>query len=199
MMPWEHVAVGYVAYSLFVHAIYRDSPTGTETLAVVFTSLLPDLIDKPLAWQLGVFDGGYALGHSVFFAVPLVLAVGLIARSREQPRVGWAFGIGYLLHFPADVIPSYFLDGDLSIHHHLWPIGGGGSSHGSFFAGFMDNFGPYALWAIEELASGDPSPLLLFLLGLATLTFLLWLYDGLPVAREGYLWMRRAYHRLRKD
>lgn len=199
MMPWEHAATGYIAYSLFVHAVYRDSPTGRETIVVMFASILPDLIDKPLAWQFGIFEGGYALGHSIFFAVPLVVAVGLLTSSRGRPRFGWAFGIGYLLHFPADVIPPYLMYGRLTIHHHLWPISGGGSAQGSLFGGFMDNFGVYVQYVIRESSTGDPSPLVLFLLGLAGFTFLLWIYDGMPVAREGYHWIRRIYRKSRMN
>lgn len=190
MMPWDHAIVGYIAYSLFVHAVYRNSPTGRETIVVVFASLFPDLIDKPLAWQFGVFEGGYALAHSIFFAVPLSLAVAVLAYDRGRPRVGLAFGIGYLLHLSGDVVPSYVTDGELEIDNLLWPIGGGGSEQDSFFEGFITNFVPYARGIGGELLSGDPDSYVLFLLGIGGFGFLLWLYDGMPVVREGYTGIR---------
>lgn len=185
-MPWDHAIVAYIAYSLFLHTVYRDSPTGRDTIIVVFASLLPDLIDKPLAWQFGVFEGGYALAHSIFFAVPLSLAVVALAYARGRPRIGLAFGIGYLLHLSGDVVPSYITDGELEIENVLWPIGGGGSEQNSFFEGFMSNFVPYAHALGGQLLSGDPDSYVLFLLGLGGFGFLLWLYDGMPVVRDGY-------------
>lgn len=192
MMPWDHAIIAYIAYSLFVHAVYRDSPTGREAIIVVFASQFPDLVDKTLAWQFGVFDGGYALGHSIFFAIPLALAIAVLAYSRGRPRFGWAFGIGYLFHLPFDVLPSYFQEGELPIHQLLWPIGGGGSEQDSLLEGFIGDFVPYARWLGGELLSGDPDPYVLFLLGLGGFAFLLWLYDGMPIVREGYYSIRRA-------
>ena len=49
MMPRERVLVGYIVYSLFANTVYRDSPTSKEIIVVVFASVLPDLIHKPLA------------------------------------------------------------------------------------------------------------------------------------------------------
>lgn len=189
-MPWEHAIVGYIAYSLFVHAVYWDSPTGRETLLVVFASLFPDLIDKSLAWQFGLFDGGYALAHSIFFAVPLSLAVVALAYDRGRPRVGLAFGIGYLLHLSGDVVPSYITDGELKIDRALWPIRKAGSQQDSLFDGFITFFVPYVRSLGGQLLSGDPDSYVLFLLGLSGFGFLLWLYDGMPVVREGYIKIR---------
>ncbi len=187
MMPWEHAVIGYVGYSLFVHAIYRDSPTGRETLVVVFASILPDLIDKPLAWELGLFESGYALGHSIFFAVPLSIAVGVFAYRRGHPRKGWAFAIGYLLHTPFDIIPNYIRYGVAPIDRALWPLrraGEGQRDAGGFRESFTDNMASYASVILEQLTSGEPSPYLLFLLGLFAFAFLLWIYDGMPVLSE---------------
>ena len=190
MMPWEHAAMGYVAFSLFVHALYRDSPTARETLVVVFASILPDLIDKPLAWEFGVFEGGRALGHSIFFAVPLSLAVLAIAMSRGVPRLGWAFAIGYLLHLPADVFQSWMTGGEFSLHSILWPIGGSDSGHDGFTDGFVHNFIGYIEYLITEFAAGNPEPYALMLLGMAVLTVALWVYDGMPVAAETVQYLR---------
>lgn len=199
MMPWEHAAIGYVVYSLFVHAAYRAPPTGRETLVVVFASILPDLIDKPLAWQFHVFDGGRALGHSIFFATSLSLAVLMLAYNRGRPKLGMAFSFGYLLHLPADVFPSYLQGGDPSWHVVLWPINGGGGQHESFTAGFLDNFTEYVGIVVTELASGDPSPYVLLLVGLAILTVVLWIYDGMPILRELYFGLQRVLNSSNSD
>ncbi|MXV64426.1 metal-dependent hydrolase [Natronorubrum sp. JWXQ-INN-674] len=182
MWPWEHAIMGYLVYSLFCHTVFRDSPGGLEAFAVVFASVLPDLIDKPLAWEYGVFDVGYAIGHSIFFAVPLSIIVGLIARSAGRPRAGLAFALGYLIHLPADVLDAYLRDDVVQFELMLWPIAtvdGDDPSHG-----FLDYFGQLFGRYQSELLAGDLSTYLWLQLGMALFALSLWLYDGAPVLRE---------------
>ena len=182
MWPWEHAIVGYLVYSLFCHAVYRDSPGGLEAFAVVFASVLPDLVDKLLAWEFGVFAGGYAIGHSIFAAVPLAIAVGLLARSRGRGRAGAAFGIGHLLHLPADVIDTSVREGVLLPELMFWPavvIEDPGADRG-----FVDQFLRFFARYQRELFAGDLPTYFRVQIGLALFTFLLWLYDGAPVLRE---------------
>ncbi|THE62896.1 metal-dependent hydrolase [Salinadaptatus halalkaliphilus] len=184
MWPWEHAIVGYLAYSLFAHLYYRASPNGLEAFAVVFASVLPDLIDKPLAWEYGVFETGYALGHSIFFAVPLSIAVGLLARRVGRGRAGVAFGVGYLLHLPADVLDTYVRGGQLAFNVMLWPVDpiepGHGHEHTDFLGEFTRLFGRYS----QELLAGELSTYMWIQTGLAGLAVLVWLADGAPVLRE---------------
>ncbi|SEH10663.1 LexA-binding, inner membrane-associated putative hydrolase [Natronorubrum sediminis] len=182
MWPWEHAIVGYLAYSLFCHTVYRDSPGGLEAFAVVFASVLPDLIDKPLAWEYGIFDSGYALGHSIFFAVPLSLFVGIVAHSLGRPRTGLAFGLGYLLHLPSDVVDAYVREGVYQPELMYWPVETTGS-HGhsrNFLEQFFLLFSQYQ----SELLAGDLSTYMWIQIGMASGAALLWLYDGAPVLRE---------------
>ncbi|MFP8954024.1 metal-dependent hydrolase [Natrialbaceae archaeon A-arb3/5] len=182
MWPWEHAIVGYLAYSLFSHLYYRRSPTGLEAFSAVFASVLPDLIDKPLAWEFGVFDVGYALGHSIFFAVPLSILVGLLASRVGRTGAGIAFGLGYLLHLPADVLDGYLRGGRVRTELMLWPVetlDSPGERTG-FVDEFTRIFGAYQ----QDLLAGDLSTYMWAQLGLAGLVFLLWLYDGAPVLRE---------------
>ena len=183
MWPWEHVVLGYVAYSLFCHAYFREAPGGFEAFAVAFASVLPDLIDKPLAWEFGVFDVGYAVGHSIFFAVPLSIFVGLLARSAGRSRAGLAFGLGYLVHLPADVIDAYVREDAYQPELMLWPVAtveGGGTTDRGFRDQFLHLFSGYH----QELLAGDLPTYLWIQFGLAGFTALLWLYDGAPVLRE---------------
>ncbi|WIV67507.1 metal-dependent hydrolase [Natrialbaceae archaeon AArc-T1-2] len=182
MWPWEHAIVGYLAYSVFSHLYYRSSPTALETVVVVIASVLPDVIDKPLAWEFGVFESGYALGHSIFVAVPLAIVVGAIAHSRGRQRVGVAFGIGYLLHPPADVLDGYARGGEVHLDVMLWPVAPVESAgkHTGFVAEFWRLFGQYH----HQLLAGELSTYLWLQFGLAGGAFLLWLADGAPVLRE---------------
>jgi len=181
MWPWEHAAVGYLAYSLFCHAYYRDSPGGLDAFAVVFASVLPDLIDKPLAYQFGVFDTGYALGHSIFFAVPLAVVIGIGTRQLGRPRAGLAFGVGYLLHLPGDFVPHY-LRGSERFNRVLWPVRDAPGNPGT--DGLADLTWLYFVEYWAALTSGDPPTYLIVQTGMVLFTGLLWLYDGAPVLRE---------------
>ncbi len=71
------------------------SPGEGPALAAVFGAALPDLIDKPI-WFVGVVDVGRTIGHSLLFAVPLVVLAWAVARSRGRELLGVAFAIGYL-------------------------------------------------------------------------------------------------------
>ena len=197
MWPWEHAILGYVVYSLFCHAYYRDSPGGLEAFTVVFASVLPDIIDKPLAWEFGVFDSGYALGHSLFFAIPLSIAVGLLARRAGRGRAGLAFAIGYLLHLPADVLDGYLRGDVVDFGILFWPVerGAGFGHERDLYSQFLHHFGQYQ----TELAASDPSTYILAQLALAGFAALLWLVDGAPVLRECLVACGRVGKRLASE
>lgn len=180
MFPWEHVIVGYVAFSVLSRLLYRKPPGEWAALMVVFGSLLPDLVDKPLAWQYGVFETSDALVHSVFFAVPVCAAFWLLARRRGRGSVGAGLTTGYLLHLPADVIPYYFMTGRWWPERILWPYRTAPPTSGTEFGPHMLVYvGPY----LEDLFSGDPSTYVLANLFLLWLAMCLWFFDGLPGLR----------------
>ncbi|GAB3018019.1 metal-dependent hydrolase [Natronobiforma cellulositropha] len=188
MWPWEHAIVGYLVYSLVSRVVFREPPGGLEAFAVVFASVLPDLIDKPLAWEYGVFETGYALGHSIFFALPLAICVGLLARAAGRSRAGLAFGLGYLLHLPADVLHHYAVRGVVQWELMLWPVDSVPDTHGhGIVEGFSRLFSDYS----AALLAGDLSTYMWLQVGLAVFTFLLWLADGAPVARDFVLAVKR--------
>ena len=81
MWPWEHVAFGYVLYSLGSHAIRREPPAEWTVFALGLGTLVPDLVDKPLSWSLGLFPTGYSVAHSALVAVPTV--AGLLLASPD--------------------------------------------------------------------------------------------------------------------
>jgi hypothetical protein len=193
MWPWEHAVVGYLSYSLVCHVAFRDSPGGLEAFAVAFASVLPDLIDKPLAWEFGVFDAGYALGHSAFVAVPLAILVGFLTHAAGRPRTGLAFGIGYLLHPPADVLSSFVTEGVLMLEIMLWPVATvpAGTPSQGLLESFALLFGRYR----QLLLSGDLPTYVRVQIGLVAVVFLLWLYDGAPILRECLLGCKRLVSR----
>jgi len=188
MLPWEHAAVGYLAYSLLSHLLARRSPGALEAVAAVVGSQGPDLIDKPLSWQYGVFESGYALGHSIFLAVPLAVAAGLLARAYGRARVGAAFAVGYLFHLPGDVVPTYLQHGYLPLSVVLWPVE---KAPPSADRPVVDVTVELFFEYVDVLTAQDPPTLVLVQAGVIGLTALLWLYDGAPVLREIVLGVRR--------
>ncbi|XVH31199.1 metal-dependent hydrolase [Haloferacaceae archaeon DSL9] len=190
MFPWEHVIFGYVGYSVFCHLVFRDSPGEGEALTVVFVSLLPDVMDKPLAWQFGVFETGYALGHSIFFAIPVSILVGLAARQTGRLRVGIAFAIGYALHLIGDLLPIYFREGTWPIDRLLWPVLVRPSDHTDSLA---EQFLEYAVPYLIQIVTLDPSPYLVVQFVIASVTFLLWAYDGFPGVRGTYAALKKPF------
>lgn len=101
MMPWAHLAVGYVVYTVWTRLSARRAPVGAAVIALAFGTQVPDLIDKPLNFWLSVYDGR-AVGHSLLTALPLCLGVWLVARRRGHGRLGCAFAIGVVTHLLSD-------------------------------------------------------------------------------------------------
>lgn len=121
MLPFVHLAVGYLCYAAYARRSRDDSPAGAPTIVAVFAAALPDLLDKPLA-AFGVVPVGRTLGHSLLFALPLVAIVRIVARRRGGPIAGDAFAVGYLSHIATD-IPWHLLSGEYQeLGFLLWPI-----------------------------------------------------------------------------
>lgn len=121
MQPVVHLAVGYLCYAGYTRAALGRTPAEGPALAAIAGATLPDLLDKPLAFA-GVVDVGRTIGHSLLFALPLVVVVWLLARARDRGVLGVAFAIGYLSHVATDV-PWHVLSGDYhELGFLLWPI-----------------------------------------------------------------------------
>lgn len=186
MWPWEHAAIGYVVFSILVHLFQSRPPSGAEAVVVAFASVFPDLIDKPLAWEFGVFPSGYGLAHSIFFALPLIVAVFLLAMRYDRANLGIGFGVGYGLHLPMDVLPAYVQHGRLPLERIVWPVR---TWETSYPGGFSGTFVAYFRGYLSDLLSGDPSGYVVAVTGIVVGCLLLWIYDGLPGVREPILYL----------
>ena len=121
MWPWGHLGVAYLLYTAYTHRRFDRAPLALPALALAVGSQFPDLVDKPLAWTLGVLPGGRTLGHSLLFAAVLIPAVYALTLRFDRLEVATAFVIGHLSHLLADIPPSV-LTGDLSgTEFLLWP------------------------------------------------------------------------------
>lgn len=176
MLPPGHAAVGYLAFSLCRRAWHRDVPMDSSMVWLLFATQLPDLIDKPLAWSLGVLPTGRSLGHSVVFALPLVLLVEFWFRRRNRPADGDGFAVGYFSHLFAD--SAFALRGGAEwITFLVWPL------LASPEYGSRPSIWPPAVYFSSiELAVG-------------AVVAALWIADGMP----GLGYVRAIRGRLRKD
>ncbi|MFP8955717.1 metal-dependent hydrolase [Natrialbaceae archaeon A-CW3] len=121
MNPIVHPVVGYLCYAAYARLQTGEAPREAPVLAALVGAVLPDLVDNALA-AAGVVDVGRTITHSLFGAVPIVLAVWLVATRVDRRELGIAFAIGYASHLAADV-PWHVLAGDYDeLGFLLWPI-----------------------------------------------------------------------------
>ncbi|WP_135829000.1 metal-dependent hydrolase [Halorussus halobius] len=186
MWPWEHLAVGYLGYSLAVHLLGRRAPGDAAVVALAVGTQFPDLVDKPLAWGPGVLPSGYSLGHSAFAAVPLTLLAVAVAYRLGRAQVGVAFGFGYLSHLPGDVVYPWLTGGDLAPTILLWPLVP--ASDAATGTGLLEAVRTLVGRYGAELASGDLGAYLAIEVGLLASVLVVWLLDGTPPLRA--VWSR---------
>jgi len=166
MDPIGHVLVAYLVWTGYSHLRYRRSPTTPEVWLVGVGSQLPDIVDKPLAWWLGVLPSGRSLGHSLLTAAVLVLVLRRVVPSERRSLVA-PLAVSLVGHDLVDAIA---------------PI-----SRGEF--GYL----AYLLWPIVDLPAYDPPPPLLSAIGESLLrgisgpdvlviaaVVVVWIADGYP-------------------
>jgi len=177
MWPWEHLAVGYLLLSVVVRATYERPPGEAAVFVLLIGTQLPDLVDKPLAWEFGVFAGGQALAHSAFVAVPVGAAGVLVGRSRGRTESGLALLVGYWSHLAADVADPLRYGNGIAVERILWPFVETRPYSEDLGVGrglvYLREF------VADLLAGGVSGPNLLYLL-LPGIAFALWIVDGLP-------------------
>lgn len=179
MWPWEHLAFGYLLYSLVVRLGDGDPPRTAAALALCVGTQLPDLIDKPLAWVVGVLPSGRSLGHSLPFAVVLLLVVVALSRTSGTPAPGTvlAFAVGHLSHLAGDVLYPVLIEGELSVRFLLWPIvpaAGGGSVDA------LPHLFDLIATFLAFLATPRGALYALFEVALLSAAVVVWIVDGSP-------------------
>ncbi|USZ68085.1 metal-dependent hydrolase [Halorussus salilacus] len=181
MWPWEHLAVGYLVYSLFSRWFDGRAPRGAAVVALAFGTQFPDLVDKPLAWVFGVLPSGYSLGHSIFVAAPLSLLAVAVGAAVGRRYVGTAFAVGYLSHLPGDVFYPVLVGGRANPGAVLWPVVSPPPTGTS--VGLREMVGALFGRYLQNLFTAELSAYFLLEIGLLASVVLLWLYDGMPPLR----------------
>jgi hypothetical protein len=186
MWPWEHLAVGYLCYSLAVHLFARRAPRSWPIVALALGTQFPDLVDKPLAWTFAVLPAGHSLAHSLFVALPVSALVVTVAWGLDGRQVGMAFAFGYLSHLPADAFYPVLLGGGPNLGILFWPVIPAVGPQTS--VGFVEMVRLLFARYVAELRSGRLTAYLAAEIGLLLSVFLLWLSDGTPPLHS--LWSR---------
>lgn len=83
---------------------------------------LPDLIDKPLAWQFGLLSNGIGVAHSLIVGVPAALALGVVLRFKGYPELGAGVAIGYGSHVCGDLLFAALFSRPPILPSFLWPV-----------------------------------------------------------------------------
>jgi hypothetical protein len=189
MWPWGHLAFAYLAYRGWDLLRGRRSIADEVVLALGVGALLPDLIDKPLAWSVTLLPSGRSLAHSMLTIglVGLVLAA-LLQRS-NQPRLAGAAYFGWASHTVADAVPGLVTGEIEAVFFWNWPL----APHPVYrmdeaflphFARLGDNLG--ALAAGEFGRAGWLGYEVLLVLVAA----IVWFVDGWPGLRPALEWVR---------
>lgn len=189
MWPWSHAAVGYLCYSISTRLV-GHRPTAGPTVAVLFGTLLPDLVDKPLSWVFGLVPQGYAVAHSVTLAVPLGIAAFVLARRRGRRPLGIAFVVGYWSHLLGDVLFGVLRSNPHAFGRVLWPIVTLPPYDRPVFA----RLGEYVS-VFTGFQSTDDAMIVILGASVVYVTFGVWIVDGRP----GLAPIRRALERSYDD
>lgn len=182
MWPWGHAAVAYLLYTLYSRRYSDRPPDGPGALVVVFAAMLPDLIDKPLAWTYHILPGGRTLGHSIFFAVIVVALAAWIAR-RGHVDIGVALGLGHVSHLVTDLPRDLILGNLEGAQYLLWPV-----------LAQPEYETPEGIIAYILASSLDAYGL--FQAGLFAVAAIVWFRDGRPGLDTVRRTARRAFTRL---
>lgn len=180
MWPWGHLALGYLCYAGYLGVWKRQAPRGWPVVALAVGTQFPDLVDKPLAWWLGVLPAGRSLAHSALFALPFITVVLLLAAAVGRLDVGGAFGFGYLTHLPTDVVYPVLVGDGPDVAFLLYPLVEQEAYTGPPLLGRVNDLaGEFAAF----LATPRGTAYLLGELALVGTALALWMVDGMPVLR----------------
>lgn len=178
MLPWGHLALGYLLYSPTVRLWRRRGPEGLSVLVLALATQLPDLVDKPLSWVFGLAPQGYSVAHSVLVGAPVALAVGWLLVRRGREETGLAFVVGYLSHLAGDVLLGLALENPYAVDRVLWPLVTL-PPYGSDRPALSRSLEYVVEW-VRLLVATEGYLLPLLYVGPMVAAALLWLVDGAP-------------------
>lgn len=181
MLPWAHAAIGYLLWTGITHSLGGRPPTDREVWALLLGTQFPDLIDKPLAWTVGVLPSGRSLAHSLFAVAAAFAALSTVGRRWIRRGLAVAFAVGHLSHSLADVYRPLREGRYGDLGYLLWPLlNGPADGAGRSIVGHFRELSPASFLGYQSL--------------IAALLVAVWLYDGAPG-----LPLRRLFESGRED
>lgn len=182
MLPWGHVAVGYLLYSGYRRGRYGVSPRAVPAIAVMIGTQFPDIVDKPLAWTFGVLTHGRSFAHSLLTAAIVLAVLWQIAKAYDHEATVAAFGLGYVSHSIVDVL-FYYPDLQLeNVRFLVWPL-----------LALPDPVRDYQL--LRYLLSLTLTPKMSFQIALFGLAAIVWWLDGRPGLELAWTQITRPFTR----
>ena len=190
MLPWGHLAFGYLVYSAATRVLRRRAPDGPSTLVLALGTQFPDLVDKPLNWWFDVYDGR-AVAHSLVTLVPLCLLLFVAAERSDRRDLAAAFSLGVLTHLVGDSLDP-FLSGSLGpLSFLLWPLRPAPTYAADSFSDHLRSW----LLELRTFSAGSITDLLAgrfgFQILLASLVVGVWALDGFPGVRTTWRLLTR--------
>lgn len=121
MMPWGHLAVGYVCYSLGVRTLTDEHPADVPSIVLAAATQVPDLVDKPLDVLVPALEGRSFL-HSFVFVIPLLAALVYVSNRYDRRPFAAAVSVGFITHLVGDALPAALDWGPSAARFLLWPF-----------------------------------------------------------------------------
>lgn len=122
MWPWDHLAFGYVLYLIVSSRRPWSKPDDLTFITLAIGSQLPDIIDKPLAWSVGVLPSGLSLGHSLLFLVSLTVITAALSNRYGRPELAGSVIVGVSSHLIGDVLFALLTGAPRPYHFLFWPV-----------------------------------------------------------------------------
>lgn len=120
-MHWHgHAAVAYLAFALVRRITGHDVDEAGVIPALVLGAVFPDLVDKSLAWGLGVLPGSRTVAHSAFTAVVVAILAYWVGARLDRASAGLAFAVGCVTHVIGDVYRTVLAGGTTGLL--FWPF-----------------------------------------------------------------------------
>lgn len=176
MWPWEHLAFGYICYSLYVRLRHGRAPDIRPLLVLAVATQFPDLVDKPLAWLFDVLPSARTLAHSLLVTGPVLLLAALLLRRLSVMRYWTAFVVGHLTHLLGDVLHPVLLGEQPITWFLFWPLTNAPDRSRGGLDLFLELFVEFAASLGTTRGFGYIALEASFLL----VAVLLWMVDGRP-------------------
>lgn len=122
MSPIEHFIVAVIPVGAVSILLTRRLPPASLIGAVFVGSQLPDLVDKPLALEVGLIPSGRVFMHSLPIAIPFLLAVVVYGWRSDRKAMGVAFAFAHLMHTLGDTYQTLLGPDPAPSPDLLWPL-----------------------------------------------------------------------------